>query len=52
MAKYIKKCQKCGRYTIFDVCPKCGANTRIAHPPSFSVNDKYLRFRISKSSSN
>ncbi|MGC8661718.1 MAG: H/ACA ribonucleoprotein complex subunit NOP10 [Nitrososphaeria archaeon] len=46
MGKYIKKCQKCGRYTIFDVCPSCGTSTKIAHPPAFSVNDKYLKFRI------
>ncbi|MGC8557445.1 MAG: nucleolar RNA-binding Nop10p family protein [Nitrososphaeria archaeon] len=46
MSKHLKKCQKCGRYTIFDTCPNCGSGTRTAHPPSFSLSDKYLKFRI------
>jgi len=47
LGKLIKKCPVCGRYTIFDACPKCGAATRTAHPPPFSLNDKYLKLKIS-----
>jgi len=26
-------------------CPKCGEKTRIAHPPKFSPEDKYAKYR-------
>ncbi len=41
----IKKCPKCGLYTLKDVCPKCGAQTVSAHPPKFSPEDRYGEYR-------
>ncbi len=42
----LRKCRKCGRYTLREVCPVCGARTAVAHPPRFSPVDKYVRYRI------
>ena len=28
-----------------DVCPKCGAAAKLPHPPKFSPEDKYGRYR-------
>jgi len=41
----IKKCSLCNRYTMKDRCPSCGGETRIAHPPKFSIEDKYAKYR-------
>ncbi|ALV62227.1 Ribosome biogenesis protein Nop10 [Thermococcus sp. 2319x1] len=41
----IKKCQKCGRYTLKDICPVCGEKTKSAHPPKFSPEDPYGEYR-------
>jgi len=41
----IKKCPKCGAYTLKEKCPKCGADTRTPHPPKFSPEDKYGKYR-------
>jgi len=46
MGKRIYKCLKCGRYTLrTDTCPVCGSQVAIAHPPRFSLVDKYGRYR-------
>ena len=29
-----------------DVCPYCGGNIRTPHPPKFSPDDKYLKYRV------
>ncbi len=50
MKKYIKKCPVCGIYTLKDVCPKCGKATKTAHPPPFSLEDKYMELKIKGSS--
>jgi len=42
----LKKCPKCGVYTLKDTCPKCSAKTHVAHPSRFSPEDKYVRYRI------
>ncbi|PUA32162.1 MAG: ribosome biogenesis protein [Zestosphaera tikiterensis] len=42
----IRKCVKCGKYTLKTKCPACGAETVTAHPPKYSPNDKYLTYRI------
>ena len=42
----IRKCTKCGTYTLKPSCPKCGAETRVAHPPRFSPEDKYVKYRV------
>ncbi|MCD6324051.1 MAG: RNA-protein complex protein Nop10 [Desulfurococcales archaeon] len=42
----MRKCPKCGRYTLSDRCPVCGEATIVAHPHRFSPQDKYVRYRI------
>ncbi len=32
-------------YTLKDVCPKCGAKAKSAHPMKFSPEDKYGKYR-------
>ncbi len=42
----MRKCVVCGRYTLArDRCPVCGGEVRVPHPPRFSPEDKYLRYR-------
>ncbi|HIQ50075.1 MAG TPA: RNA-protein complex protein Nop10 [Nanoarchaeota archaeon] len=41
----LRKCVKCKRYTLKELCPLCGANTISAHPPKFSPEDKYGKWR-------
>ncbi|MCD6367843.1 MAG: RNA-protein complex protein Nop10 [Candidatus Aenigmarchaeota archaeon] len=41
----IKKCFHCGIYTLKDRCPICGEKTRTPHPPKFSPEDKYGKYR-------
>ncbi|GAB6102482.1 RNA-protein complex protein Nop10 [Thermococcus atlanticus] len=41
----IKKCPECGRYTLMETCPVCGAETKVAHPPRFSPEDPYGAYR-------
>ncbi len=42
----LRKCPKCGTYTLKDECPRCGSKTRVAHPSRFSPEDKYVRYRV------
>jgi len=42
----IRKCTKCGTYTLKPSCPKCGVETKVAHPPKFSPEDKYVKYRV------
>lgn len=47
MVWLLRKCEKCCNYTLqVDVCPYCGAKVRIPHPPKFSPDDKYLKYRM------
>jgi H/ACA ribonucleoprotein complex subunit 3 len=39
------KLRKCCTYTLKERCPVCGAGTKTAHPPKFSAQDKYGRYR-------
>lgn len=41
----MRKCPACGRYTLKDVCPACGNPTVSAHPPRFSPEDKWGKYR-------
>jgi len=43
----MRKCPKCGRYTLKrDKCPVCGSELVVPHPPRFSPEDKYLKYRL------
>ncbi|MBS7659406.1 MAG: RNA-protein complex protein Nop10 [Candidatus Bathyarchaeia archaeon] len=47
MTWLLRKCLNCGRYTLNkDKCPICGGLVRIPHPPKFSPEDKYLKYRM------
>jgi len=41
--KKIKKCAKCGKYTMKRECD--GKETVTAHPPKYSPQDKYAKYR-------
>ncbi|MCS7132069.1 MAG: RNA-protein complex protein Nop10 [Hadesarchaea archaeon] len=41
----MKKCKNCGRYTLKDLCPNCGGKTISPHPPKFSPQDPYGKYR-------
>ena len=41
----IKKCPRCGKYTLKEICPLCGEKTKLAHPPKFSPEDPYGEYR-------
>ena len=46
MGWLLRKCIKCGRYTLKkDKCPYCGGNVRNPHPAKFSPDDKYAKYR-------
>ena len=44
----MRRCAECGRYTLRRECPKCGADTRSAHPARYSPDDKYARYRLAE----
>ncbi|RLG19297.1 ribosome biogenesis protein [Candidatus Micrarchaeota archaeon] len=39
----IRKCRTCGRHTLLERC--CGEETVSAHPPKYSPQDKYAKYR-------
>ncbi|MCD6369520.1 MAG: RNA-protein complex protein Nop10 [Thermoproteales archaeon] len=41
----IRKCKKCGRYTLQESCPACGSPTINPAPPRFSPQDKHGAYR-------
>ncbi len=45
MNSKIRKCLKCGTYTLKEVCDKCGEKTVMSIPPRFSPEDKYGKYR-------
>jgi H/ACA ribonucleoprotein complex subunit 3 len=46
MKHLIRKCSACYKYTLSRQCPKCNAPTMDPHPPKYSPDDKYVRYRI------
>lgn len=46
MRYLIKKCPRCGIYTLREKCPRCGSETISPHPPKFNIYDRYVRYRI------
>jgi len=43
--KHILKCDKCGIYTMKNICPKCNNETINPKPAKFSIDDKYGSYR-------
>ncbi len=41
----IKTCPDCRDYTLKDECQKCGAGVVSPHPPRFSPEDRYGKYR-------
>ncbi len=46
MNKLLRKCIRCHAYNLDLKCPRCGSETTSPHPPKFSPDDKYLRYRM------
>jgi H/ACA ribonucleoprotein complex subunit 3 len=47
MVWLLRICERCEKYTLKkDTCPYCGGKVRIPHPPKFSPDDKYLKYRM------
>jgi len=43
----LRRCEKCGAYTLVNSsCPRCGGTLKVPHPPKFSPDDKYLKYRM------
>jgi H/ACA ribonucleoprotein complex subunit 3 len=45
MKVLMRKCGKCGRYTLKETCPACGNKTFMPVPPRFSPEDPYGKYR-------
>jgi len=41
----MKICPQCNNYTLKDLCPICKVNTVNPHPPKFSPEDRYGKYR-------
>jgi H/ACA ribonucleoprotein complex subunit 3 len=49
MVWLLRKCERCGKYTLqTEVCPHCGGKVHIPHPAKFSPDDKYMKYRIAQ----
>jgi len=47
MVWLLRKCGQCRSYTLkTEVCPYCGGKVMMPHPPKFSPDDKYLKYRM------
>jgi H/ACA ribonucleoprotein complex subunit 3 len=47
MVWLLRKCTKCGKYTLkTDACHYCGGSVRVPHPAKFSPDDRYLKYRL------
>ena len=45
MRASLRRCPGCGRYTAGYTCTECGSDTVTAHPPKYSPDDRYGRYR-------
>ena len=48
MKHLVRKCIVCGKYTLKQECPVCGKPTHDPHPPKYSPDDKYVRYRVTE----
>jgi H/ACA ribonucleoprotein complex subunit 3 len=39
----IKRCERCKKYTLSAI--HCRTSTKLAHPPKYSPEDKYAKYR-------
>ncbi|NPA24081.1 MAG: RNA-protein complex protein Nop10 [Crenarchaeota archaeon] len=47
MQAILRKCKRCGRYTLRkDRCPYCGGEVVNPHPPKYSPDDRYFIYRL------
>ena len=46
MKHLIRKCPNCCAYTLKRECDSCKVQTIDPHPPKYSPDDKYARYRI------
>ncbi len=50
MVWLLRKCTNCGRYTLRqDQCPACRGAVRIPHPARFSLDDRYMSYKLKMS---
>ncbi|MBS7382318.1 MAG: RNA-protein complex protein Nop10 [Candidatus Methanomethylophilaceae archaeon] len=45
MRSSLRRCPKCGRYSMKEKCLDCSADTVTAHPPRYSPDDRYGKYR-------
>jgi len=45
MAVELRRCAKCGRYSMRDCCQEEGAETKSVHPAKYSPQDKWALYR-------
>jgi H/ACA ribonucleoprotein complex subunit 3 len=48
MKHLMRKCSACGAYTLSHACSKCGGATVDPHPPKYSPDDRYVRYRVAE----
>lgn len=47
MVWLLRRCDRCNKYTLRqDACPVCGGPVRIPHPAKFSMDDRYIKYRL------
>ncbi|MEM0364845.1 MAG: RNA-protein complex protein Nop10 [Candidatus Nitrosocaldus sp.] len=46
MRHLLRRCYACKIYTLKQECPRCHGLTHDPHPPKFSPDDRYARYRI------
>jgi len=46
MKHMLRKCGRCKIYTLDEKCTNCSNSTLDPHPPKFSLEDKYVRYRV------
>jgi H/ACA ribonucleoprotein complex subunit 3 len=47
MPKMLHYCKECKEYTLSTKeCPKCSSTVKTPHPPKYSPQDKYQKYRI------
>ena len=45
MGQRMARCMGCGSYTLKEICSSCKENTITPHPPKFSPEDRYGKYR-------